>query len=572
MKDRSVWAAAGCALGGAMAYAGLAGWPVQQGYQLIWVVLMAIVFIETRRFWQEADRRAQICFGLLGCLLLLAMGLGRRLETAEQTGLSGLGICAMLALLWGPAAGGVLLRLCRWMEQSAPGKEARVRRVFWVSFLVLFACWIPVQLAYFPCCFGYDMNGQIGQVNNSAYNSHHPLAHTLLVGAFYVAGGRLGSYTAGIWAFAIFQMLSLAAAMAYALAYLAQLRCPRWLRLALTVLFAVGPQHAVMSIGCTKDVPFAILMTLGIVELHKLWRDPQRLHSPKIWLRVVLILAGACLMRNNASMAIAAFVVFALLLMGRGHRLRMTALILSALLLSSVTNTALKHITHAQEGAINEMLSVPAQQLARIYDRYGFDVPAGYEVVEWVPHADMYDPARADFTKQHLRITRDGELFGFLKFWVREFFHYPIEYIDAFLLNAKGYWYPDDTSFATIYGQWPEAYVGAFITEQYPIRVTFTRFLPRLREAVEYLFVQNHYQRVPGLSTLIHPATYTWMLLTAMAWAIWRRRRAALAAGCMLLMYLLTLFLGPCALVRYCYYLMIGAPFLMGLMACREQA
>ena len=70
-----------------------------------------------------------------GEMLLLAMGLGRRLETAEQTGLSGLGICAMLALLWGPAAGGVLLRLCRWMEQSAPGKEARVRRVFWVSFL-----------------------------------------------------------------------------------------------------------------------------------------------------------------------------------------------------------------------------------------------------------------------------------------------------------------------------------------------------------------------------------------------------------------------------------------------------
>ena len=43
-----------------------------------------------------------------------------------------------------------------------------------------------------------------------------------------------------------------------------------------------------------------------------------------------------------------------------------------------------------------------------------------------------------------------------------------------------------------------------------------------------------------------------------------RRQKAVLLAGGILTVYLLTLFLGPCALIRYSYYLMLALPVLLG--------
>ena len=153
---------------------------------------------------------------------------------------------------------------------------------------------------------------------------------------------------------------------------------------------------------------------------------------------------------------------------------------------------------------------------------------------------------------------------GFAKFWVREFFHFPIEYIDAFLLNTKGYWYVDDTTFGDIY---EKPGVGAIIIEQWKsYDIKYRTLLPKLADTMKRLFTQNEYRNVPGMSTLIHPATYTWLLLLCLTWAGWRKRREVLVPGLLMLSYLFTLFLGPCALVRYIYYLMSTAPLMVAML------
>lgn len=559
-----------CAAASAALSAWLMGWPREGGYQLTWLVMAVLCAIGTRQFMKETDRRAKWCFGVLGALFMLCMGLGWRLESADRTGFDGLLLCLLLAACSGPAVGALTLWASRRLENLAPGKPLSPKKTFWVCFALIMAMWLPVQLAYFPCCFGYDLNNQIGQINHGPFNTHHPLLHTLIVGGFYVLGGALGSHTLGAWMYGTFQMLCVAGSMAYGLSHLARLRVPKKVIAALTLFFGLAPNHSLMSIGCTKDVLFAAAMTVSVIHLHKLWLDPTRIRRVKPAASLVIWLTLTSLLRNNAVYAIVLFAIPAVILIGKGSRRRLFAAIAAALILQSAAGTVMARATDAVPGAINEMLSVPAQQLARIYHKYGFDVPTGYEVVEWVPHADMYQSSRADFTKQHLKVTREGQLMGFAKFWIREIFHYPIEYIDAFLLNAKGYWFPHDTSFAVVYGEWPEALVGAIITEQYPIDVEFTSYIPPLRALYEHLFTRNNYQSVPGLSTLIHPATYSWLILWAIAWAIWRKNTPALMPMLLLAAYLATLFLGPCALIRYCYYLMIGAPLAVGTLCAKE--
>ena len=127
----------------------------------------------------------------------------------------------------------------------------------------------------------------------------------------------------------------------------------------------------------------------------------------------------------------------------------MTALLAAVLVLGLGAGKGLQLATGAKSGLVNEMLSVPAQQLARVYALHGTEDPVGYEIIEFVPYADQYDVWSADRVKLHLKVSRPGELWGFLKFWGRELFHYPIEYIDAFLYQCKGYWFLDDTLFTS---------------------------------------------------------------------------------------------------------------------------
>ena len=540
----------------------------EAGLYSAWMLFFALAWAGGQKFWMECDGRARACFGTAGGLLMLAMALGWRLQSAGETGWTSLAACAVMAVCLGPCAGFGMLWLSRRLENLREGRCAKPVRVFWTAFGLILLGWLPVLLAYFPGCYGYDLDSQLTQAVYGGYTTHHPLLHTLMVGSLYNLGGWLGDHTIGALLYTVLQMLLLAAALAYALMYLAQKGCPRWVRLGLTTLFALAPVHSLHAIGAVKDVPFAAAMTVCLVEIHKLACDRERLRSPRKMALLAGMLVLACLLRNNAVMAVAAFAIIALLLMGRGWRMRTLAVLAAALVAYAGASAGLKAATGAVDGLINEALSVPAQQLSRVYDKYGLDEPVGYEIIEWVPHAEDYAPARADFVKLHLQVHREGEMMGFLKFWIREFFHYPIEYIDAFLLNAQGYWYPDDTTVATIYEPW-----SAVITvhQRGGFGVDYTSRFPWLKALYNRLFSDNEYMQSAALQKLITPSSYTWLLVWVLAWAIWRRKRGVMMAGWLMLMYLLTLFLGPCALLRYAYYLMIGAPVLAALM-CTSKA
>ena len=364
--------------------------------------------------------------------------------------------------------------------------------------------------------------------------------------------------------YSVAQMLLVAWALAYGLCYLARLGCRRWVRLGLLALFCLGPQISLHVLGCTKDIPFAAFITVFAVRLHQVMRNPRLLRSRRWVAGTVAVGVFMVLFRNNAPYALALLVPFAAALAGRGARLRMTALLAAVLVLGLGAGKGLQLATGAKSGLVNEMLSVPAQQLARVYALHGTEDPVGYEVIEFVPYADQYDVWSADRVKLHLKVSRPGELWGFLKFWGRELFHYPIEYIDAFLYQCKGYWFMDDTLFTSRTG-------AIYLWFYDNLGVEQQSLLPGLRDAMLSLFDRNTYRAYPVLSMLIQPALYTWLSLLALACAIRRRDRGVAAAALCLLMYLFTVCLGPLVGNRYSFCMMTGAPLLIGLM-CTPRA
>ncbi|MDE6404104.1 MAG: hypothetical protein K2M20_00460, partial [Lachnospiraceae bacterium] len=104
--------------------------------------------------------------------------------------------------------------------------------------LLIFLCWLPVFLAYYPSVFAYDAEGQLYQVLAGDYSTHHPLLHTLFLGAFFRLGMALGSCSAGMAVHSVGQMALMACVFGCALSFLYQRRVSGWARVVLFLFFA----------------------------------------------------------------------------------------------------------------------------------------------------------------------------------------------------------------------------------------------------------------------------------------------------------------------------------------------
>ena len=550
--------AAAAALG-TLVLADLANWPQDSGYLLCWPIALGLAGIGNIQFFKEGDRRAKWCFGVLGVLFVITLGLGWRLEAVDETGWASFVLCAFLGLCWGPAAGWYGLVLARWLERQKEGRQG-TKQTFWFVWGVLILCWLPVVIAYFPGITGYDMDAQEWQIISGYYNAHHPILHTLFIGLFY----NLLGPTIGYGVHTVLQVLMLSAAIAYAMAWLRKIRTPDGLWIALMFFFALSPQHAIMAVSGTKDILFAAAMLVVCVEVCRMLTEPDRSKNTAVILADVAVIALTGMLRNNAVYGMALMWIVALVFFRRNLGKRFLAVLLAGIVAGSWGTDAINKAVNAGGTSIREMMSIPCQQLARVYYKYGTSLPVGYEIPELLPDAENYKPDRSDYTKRSAKVIPNDRLIRFAKLWGREALNHPIEYIDAFLLNTKGFWYLADHTFATTYDEIEGSPIGCMVLKHIDsLQVEAPWMMPKLREVYYHLFTLNGYRTfVPGWM-LLHPALYTWLLGFMIAWFIWRRRGAPLMACAILLGYLLTLLLGPCAIIRYQYDLMLAGPVIL---------
>lgn len=108
------------------------------------------------------------------------------------------------------------VKLNRTIEQTRFSHKTNVK-VFLISFLAIFLCWIPVFLAYYPAIMSYDFHRQSQEAYRGWiwFNTHHPLVHTALIRFFFLLGEQIGSYQIAMALFSLLQMLVLAATFAY---------------------------------------------------------------------------------------------------------------------------------------------------------------------------------------------------------------------------------------------------------------------------------------------------------------------------------------------------------------------
>ncbi len=516
----------------------------------------------------------------LGVIFAFCYEIGGRIDAGGMSDLSDPTL--YLNLLWKTLLSGVLIYLSwtwvpavfrKWREKYGRRELFRGLSVpFWGRVGLLLLMWMPVFLAIFPGALAYDANEQWRQVRGWAITSHHPVIHTLLVGACLEGGYRLaGSYNLGIAVYTLLQMFTLAVIFSYGISFLRRYGVPALARLPVFLFWGLSPVVQLFSTSMTKDIYFSGVLLLFFLLLVDYSAQGQGfLESGRKKLAFVFVAFGTMILRNNG-FYIVLVVLAVMFFAGRGCRRKLLPVFAGIAVLFAVYTGPVYHMLGVSRGGVQEMMSVPLQQMARTWlFHYNELEPEDRALLEeLVPGENLlgYISTVSDGVKNNFnREAWDENKGGYVKLWIKWGLSYPMEYAASFLLNTLDYWYPGGVVDGYAPGSGKSDYFYYMVNEPGE-RV---EMLPGVHEFYRSLSEDAEVSRKPGMFLLLSPGWYLLVFLYASGYFLARRRKVFYLPVCGIFILIFTVLMGPVALVRYVLPLFYVFPLLLIFMVYGE--
>lgn len=460
---------------------------------------------------------------------------------------------------------------------EVPAVAAGHGRVFTFFFLIL--CWLPVLLAVYPGFFVYDAQDEYLQVASRTFTTHHPLSHVLMLGGIICAVHKVtDSYNLGIICYMLVQMALVAGSFTFLLDYLRKKKISKILRFLSTLYFAFFPVVVMFTLCSAKDTIFTAALLLLLLCMLEMGILEEQFFASGI--NVALFFISALTMMLFRKNGVYAFVVMApvLFVYHKKYLRKMGILIAAAVISCFLINGTLAAVLHAQDTENQEILTVPIQQLARTYkfNKEVFseeDIAALHKVLPEEALA-LYNPKLSDPVKYRFcNSAYEADRAGFFRLWLRIGLRKPLSYINAWLVNSYGFWYPDtiidvysgNTVFTFTYKD--SSYFG-YEVEEPGVRDSK---IPWLDEAYRRLSLELEQEKMPIVSMLYSPGCLFWCFAFAFSYVLYRKKYHILVPYVMVLLVWLTVILGPTYLPRYVLIFWFGLPLFIAVMTEEEK-
>ncbi len=455
-----------------------------------------------------------------------------------------------------------------FVDKFLCGKTFSKGPTYFVSVLLMFLCWLPALLSIFPGVFSYDAYDEWQQIVNGTITSHHPVIHVLLLGGLVEGIQNItGSYNAGIAVYSVLQMLILANAFTYSIQLMKKVQNikPLWQYVALA-FYCLSPVVPLFSICATKDILFAGAQLLFFQYVFIFYQAPERLFERKqhLW-GLGLSAFFTMTLRNNGLYIV--IIVGALMIIRCFVKMRVNFKKFSLLCLLVIATYGIYvgpiyGLLGVEKGGIQEMLSVPLQQMARVY-RYDYDsleqedLELLYEIVPQ-KNLEAYRPTVADFVKSGF----DEDAFSvnkgkFFKLWIKWGIDHPLTYLNSFLVNTVDGWYP-------------KAVIDGYRNDKnnyYDYRVaepgTEVVFLPKVHEYYDAISHDKSIQENGWSFLFLSPGWYFILFFQALLYNLCQKRYDTIVPFFVPILNFLTVLLGPMALVRYVLIFFYGFPLML---------
>jgi len=346
------------------------------------ILLMAIVFYLLRRLQAERDRRLICCTIWASFGFALIIVLSKPFAEAHAFDLS-LKTFVVFLILW-CLIETMLLLLYDHFFKIKIGKDnleslfIKRKNIFWV-WAAMLLCWFPALLAMFPGNFAYDAWPQVVQMQfMHQLNSGHPILHTLFLNAcLFVGESVFKSYNAGVLIYCIVQSVLLSGMFTLCIYKLYQWKTGTIVVVGTFLFFAFNPIIQAFAFTTTKDVLFSGMFLLVIVFSFEIIKDPGKFFSTRIVIiRYVVSVILMCMLRNQGKYVFMVFIPF-MVISVKNYRKKWLLLGISLVISVNLIMGPISTAFGIEKGNMREVLSVPMQQIARVWNKNPSSITEG---------------------------------------------------------------------------------------------------------------------------------------------------------------------------------------------------
>lgn len=458
------------------------------------------------------------------------------------------------------------------------------KKIFVITFLIILFFNFLVFLALYPGEYGYDAGFQIMEIleKDVQITSHFSLLFSFILAKVVNLGKVLfGSYQVGFGIYCFLQMTFLSY-VATKITVFCTKRIPNKIIYFINVLFfSFFPLYTLMSISAAQDSVFAglfcliILNVIELIENKDYWKNKLK----PISLGILIFLL--CLIRNNGFYCILISIPFIFLACKNKKVVVLLIFIIPLFAYKIYSGPVFNILGVTKTDTFREMLSIPSQQFARVYN-YNLKVFSKEELKQlkkFYPQIDdfkyyTYRQSIADPTKSVLNNKYvKSNLKDYISLWTSNGVKDPENYVEAFLLNSLGFWYPnknynDDRMYHPYIeiemmdaAKWNPRYVQIKRESKFPI----------YEKILNITIGKNAWKRIPIISTIFTTGTYFIIFIFLFLLTILRRNFKYMLPISIILGLYATLFLSPVALFRYCFPIIMVSPLMINLILYQKK-
>lgn len=473
-------------------------------------------------------------------------------------------------------------------ENSSDNNRNRII-VFFISWIGILLCWIPVFLAYWPGIMSYDSHRQFNEAYNNIFWELQPIAHTFLIKLALLIGQKSGSLETGVAMYSILQMTTLSMSLGYVTSLIYKLCKNKTVVIISIIFYAFLPINSVLSISITKDIfftAFFLMLCTALIE-----RFCTSVKYPTV-LNIIIVVSGSLMMlfRKNG---IYGFVIYSIILVivllislikkdsseSKKVKKSVIAVIICAItiLAGILTMNVVKLSLHAGSGPAIEKYSVMIQQFARVayYHKDTLSQEDAEMIDKYLPGYStdpQYNFSLADAPKYNANGEAFSDTSAFIHDWLHIVINYPEDCIDAYLGLISGYFFTDDIAISRYLGYGRENMRGLLETfnavkpgAEGDVHIESNSKLPALQYFIEGIVSNEEYLSYPIIPILFRPAFYIWIAITCIAILIYKKRYQMILVSSLQITYFFTVLLGPVANIRYAFQLILFVPLLLTL-------
>lgn len=443
-------------------------------------------------------------------------------------------------------------------------EDSKIRKYFtdnkkslFIVALILFIAYLPHFLYNFPGMYTTDSVAEMEYALNNAaiFSNHHPVFHIFIIYGCINLGKMLGGAYIGIAIYSILQMIFVAFTFSYVIKYMAKKNVNIVFRILTLIFFIIYPAFGPYSITMWKDVVFGVILVPFTIQVIEMVTNKEYFKKKRNIVGFIVISIFTILFRNNGLYVV--LITLAILLMFlKGNRKKIALMLFIVMLFNILWKGPIFKLLNVTDGPVREMMSIPVQQIARTvkYRRSELTEEEKTKIQKYIDMdleemAESYYPLISDNIKDHFNNEEfNNNKLDFISLWVSLFFKYPVEYIEAFLDNSFGYWYPQANN--GILPTWYEY--------EYSEQVIGYDRKPVLNlEFLDGYYADVNGRRMPIISMWISIGFVFWIIILCIGYMVCKKKYKLILAYIPILALWLTTIASPV----YCEYRYIFGMF-----------